>query len=77
MNNLICEMFIESQEHILPIRVKLFNVMLDKSIFPQAWSIIVPIPKKGDLSDPNNYHGICLSIYRHNIKATAIMGGNQ
>ncbi|OMH83726.1 hypothetical protein AX774_g2740 [Zancudomyces culisetae] len=29
---------------------------------PKRWStsIVVPVPKKGDLTDPNNYRGISL-----------------
>jgi hypothetical protein len=41
---------------------KLFNCILDTGFFPINWlsSVIVPIFKKGDNSDPNNYRGINL-----------------
>ena len=36
--------------------------MFDIGYFPEAWSegFIVPLHKKGDLDDPNNYRGITL-----------------
>ena len=41
----------------------LFNYILDKKTYPKSWSqgLIVPIHKKGDRSDPNNYRGITLT----------------
>ena len=43
--------------------MKLFNTLFEKSIFPKNWteSIILPLFKKGDISNPNNYRGISLS----------------
>ena len=37
--------------------------MYDKSLYPDSWTrgIIVPVPKKGNLSDLNNYRGITLT----------------
>ena len=34
--------------------------MFDNSIYPECWTwgIIVPVPKKGNLNDVNNYRGI-------------------
>ncbi len=42
--------------------LKIFNVILDSGIFPQEWARgeIIPIFKKGDLNDPQNYRGITL-----------------
>ena len=39
------------------------NKALTKGEKPDHWSIsnIIPLPKKGDLSDPKNYRGISLS----------------
>ena len=42
---------------------RLFNKVFKQGKFPSAWSksIIVPIHKKGDPTNPDNYRGICLS----------------
>jgi hypothetical protein len=47
---------------LIPILCKLFNCILDTGYFPSSWSsaVIVPILKKGDTTDPNNYRGISL-----------------
>ena len=38
------------------------NKALTKGVKPDHWSIsIMPLPKKGDVSDPKNYRGISLS----------------
>ena len=41
----------------------LFNKILCFSVFPNAWktSYVVPIPKKGNKYDPDNYRGLTLS----------------
>eukprot|EP00105_Crassostrea_gigas_P042815 XP_019926963.1 PREDICTED: uncharacterized protein LOC109619995 [Crassostrea gigas] len=59
---LLNEYFIEFEEYLLPILLKLFNCILQTCFFPESWSssIIVPVFKKGDKSDPNNYRGISL-----------------
>ena len=40
--------------------VKLFNVLFDRGIYPDSWteSIILPLFKKGNQNDPNNYRGM-------------------
>ena len=42
--------------------VKFFNVLFDRGIHPDSWteSIIIPLFKKGNQNDPNNYSGISL-----------------
>ena len=46
-----------------PILCNLFNFIYTNSLYPVSWTkgIIVPVPKKGDLSDANNYRGITLT----------------
>ena len=43
--------------------MKLFNTLFDNGIFPQNWteSLILPVFKKGDINNPNNYRGISIS----------------
>ena len=60
---IIPEMIINCKDIIAPILCKLFNHMYVNCIFPSSWTkgIIVPIPKKGNINDVNNYRGITLS----------------
>jgi hypothetical protein len=48
---------------IAPLLCKLFNFMFNHCIYPDSWTkdVIVPVPKKGDLNNANNYRGITLS----------------
>ena len=41
---------------------KIFNLILDTGIFPEIWAdgLIIPLFKKGQKNDPNNYRGITL-----------------
>ena len=45
------------------ILIKIFNNILSNGIYPTAWAegYIVPIHKKNDKKDPNNYRGITIS----------------
>ena len=52
-----------SCDKLLPVFVKLFNVIFDSGIIPDSWSegIIIPIYKnKGDPCSPDNYRGITI-----------------
>ena len=42
---------------------KLFNLILQSGIFPSSWSnvIITALHKSGNIDDPSNYRGICIS----------------
>jgi exonuclease III len=61
-DGMLNEFFIECTDFLLPILHKMFNCILMTGIFPSSWSsaVIIPIFKKGDRSDPNNYRGISL-----------------
>ena len=61
-DGILNEYIIEFSDILVPLFHKLFNCILDKGLVPNSWSssIIVPIFKKGDHSDPNNYRGISL-----------------
>ena len=62
LDYLINEMFIDANGVLTPYLTKLFNHMFENNIYPDKWtkSVIIPIPKKGDLSDVNNYRGITI-----------------
>ena len=51
------EIFIDCGETIMPILYKLFNAIFRSGFFPQSWSkaTIVPVFKKGNVNDTNNY----------------------
>ena len=48
LDDLINEMFMDSKEILLPHITKIFNYILNNSVYPQNWlnGIIVPIPKR-------------------------------
>eukprot|EP00745_Piridium_sociabile_P034171 TRINITY_DN58732_c0_g1_i3.p1 TRINITY_DN58732_c0_g1~~TRINITY_DN58732_c0_g1_i3.p1 ORF type:complete len:233 (+),score=10.78 TRINITY_DN58732_c0_g1_i3:3-701(+) len=51
-----------SVNQIIPFLIKLFNKLYDNGYFPDDWtrSVIVPLLKKGDANNPDNYRGISL-----------------
>ena len=61
-DKLLNEFFINGSNSFLPYLHKLFNVLFNKGYFPQKWSegYIVPIHKKGNTNDTDNYRGITL-----------------
>nr|CAD2154968.1 unnamed protein product [Meloidogyne enterolobii] len=52
-----------SAEELAPVLTEIFRIILDSGNIPKIWrtSIIIPIHKKGDKSDPNNYRPISLT----------------
>ena len=42
--------------------VKFFNVLFERGIYPDSWteSMIIPLFKKDNQNDPDNYRGISL-----------------
>ena len=61
-DGVINEMLKHGSGLIVDFLVKYFNALFDKGIYPDNWckSIIIPLFKKGDQNDPNNYRGISL-----------------
>ena len=50
---------------MLQITCKLFNIIFDSGIFPEIWGkgVILPLYKKGNINDPDNYRGITILSY--------------
>ena len=63
------EFYRHTCHNISPILTILFNKMVSSGEFPDSWSqsIIVPLHKSGDQSDPSNYKGISLIYVIYNI----------
>ena len=61
-DQIVIEMFKCAVTDIMPFLLKCFNRLYDQGIFPNSWarSIIVPLYKKGDRNNPDNYRGISL-----------------
>ena len=59
-DGILNDFFIDGKEFLIPYLVKIYNNIFDSGIYPESWckGLIVPIHKKGDRSDPNNYRGI-------------------
>ena len=63
IDNVLYEYFKVSVPVIInPLNI-FFNHILNSKCFPRSWStgVIIPIHKKGNQSDPNNYRGITLT----------------
>ena len=61
-DNILNEYLIESVDILSGHLTDMFNTIFDSGYFPESWSegFIVPIHKKGDKKDPNNYRGVTL-----------------
>lgn len=59
---MINEYFKHMCDDLSPLLTRMFNVIFDTGIFPPTWceGVIVPIFKKGDPDDTDNYRGITL-----------------
>jgi hypothetical protein len=63
IDKLIPEIYIKWKTILALILCKLFNHIFNSNKYPESWcsGIIVPMPKKGNLNDVNNYRGITLT----------------
>ena len=61
-DRIIGEMLKNSGNYVIHFYVTFFNALFEKGIFPTKWteSIVLPLFKKGDVNNPNNYRGISL-----------------
>ena len=61
-DGIISEILKHANNYVVKFFVRYFNVLFDKGVYPDNWceSIILPLFKKGDQNDPNNYRGISL-----------------
>lgn len=62
IDGILSEFLKSAEDQVAPFLTKLFNHLFDQGIFPEDWckSVIVPLYKKGDPSNPGNYRGISL-----------------
>ena len=61
-DGIIGELFKHAGHLAVDFLVKFFNVLFERGIYPDSWteSIIIPLFKKGNQNDPDNYRGISL-----------------
>ena len=61
-DNILNEYIKASADILMPIYLKIFNLIFSTGLFPDTWSqgSIIPIHKKGDTMNPDNYRGITL-----------------
>ena len=62
LEGVLNDFFLDVKGFIIPYLVKIYNKIYDSGIYPESWckGLIIPIHKKGDKNDPNNYRGIML-----------------
>ena len=53
----------EFAEELAPVLCRLFRLILISCTYPSSWkhALVQPVPKKGDRSNPSNYHPIALT----------------
>ena len=62
VDGILNEYLIHCKDVLMPCLVTLFNNIFQSGLYPEIWSrgCIIPVFKKGDVNDPNNYRGITL-----------------
>ena len=60
--DIINEYLKTTKEVLLPHYLKIFNLILNTGLIPSKWylGVIIPIHKKGEVTNPDNYRGITL-----------------
>ena len=73
-DGIVGELLKVSHEKIIDFLVLFFNTLFDRGIFPDSWcdSITMPLYKKGDINNTNNYRGISLSNISSKLFGTII-----
>ena len=61
-DGILGDFFIDAKDFMVPYFVIIYNKIYESGVYPDSWSkgLIVPIHKRGDMNDPNNYRGIML-----------------
>ena len=54
----------EFADELAPVLCRLFHLILISCTYPSSWkhTLVQPVPKKGDRSNPSNYHPIALTL---------------
>ena len=62
IDGITAEFIKAASDRLIPILCLLYNKLYNNGIFPDNWStsLITPVLKKGNQSDPSNYRGISL-----------------
>ena len=62
LDNILAEILKSGEEAVTPFLTTLFNKLYDSGLFPEDWtrSVIIPLLKKGDPTNPENFRGISL-----------------
>ena len=73
-DSIISELYKHSCDQVVDFFIKLFNTLFDRGIFPSNWteSVVLPLYKKGDVNNPNNYRGISVSDVSSKLFSTII-----
>ena len=61
-DDILNELFLDCKDVMIPLLFRLFNSIFKSGYFPESWckGCVVPIHKKGDVDNVNNYRGITL-----------------
>ena len=73
-DGIIGELLTNSGCYVITFLAKFFNALFEKGVFPERWteSIVIPLFKKGEVNNPNNYRGITLCDTSSKVYSTII-----